>query len=90
MSCIFVNITDTITKSLSYIVLIVFQEDTGVTVAEDVLEMYKTMTVVDLVKKDFMDDIVKKVSYLILYRLSCIDVSVVTVKIILAFSPEQF
>ena len=90
MSCIFVNISEAITKSLSYIVLIVFQEDTGVTVAEDVLEMYKTMTVVDLVKKDFMDDIVKKVLYLILYRLSCIDVSVVTVKIILAFSPEQF
>ena len=88
MSCIFVNISEAITKSLSYIVLIVFQEDTGVTVAEDVLEMYKT--VVDLVKKDFMDDIVKKVLYLILYRLSCIDVSVVTVKIILAFSPEQF
>ena len=41
---------------------IVFKEDTSVTVAEDAMGMWKIMIVVDLVEKDFMDDIVRKVT----------------------------
>ena len=51
-----------VTEWTLWIVLIVFQEDTGVTVAEGVLGMWKTTTVMDHVKKDFMDDTVRKVS----------------------------
>ena len=44
------------------------------------------MTVVDLVKKGFMDDTVRKVSYSILYRSACIGVSAITVEIFVDFS----
>ena len=61
---------------------IFFQEDTTVTVAEGVLGIWKTMTVVDRVKKDFMDDTVKKVSILVLPSKRF----VLIVKMLLAFS----